>query len=418
MNLFIIRHLTGPYLGYKVNETVTHYFIPQIWIRYNAYERKVSLMLYEIVNRFPEDMIVDNDGPLVSLYQPTSRAFPDNKQDPIVFKNLLHEIESSLEKLLNFKKVDSIMKPLYELRADKAFWNHTSAGMAVFASVNRCIVYKLDSPVVELAVVANSFHIKPLLKAQQSTENYLLLGLSRENFSLYKGNRYGFEEIQIDPDAPRTLKDVLGSQFTDLNLTHGSYAGAGGQAMYHGHGDVQQEIDKDTEKYLRYVDAFVLDNYSKELKLPLILASLKEYHSEFRRVSNNPYLIEGGIDQSFDSLNLNEIQKKSQKIIETINTEKINEIFESLDSSDLGEVAKAAFESRVDTLLISEDKIVPGKIDTKTGEILYGDISSPDYDDVLDDLAELVLSNGGSVLVLSEDKMPSDASVAAIYRYK
>lgn len=133
---------------------------------------------------------------------------------------------------------------------------------------------------------------------------------------------------------------------------------------------------------------------------------------------NNPYLIEGGIDQSFDSLNLSEIQKKSQKIIETINAEKLNEIVESLDSSDLDDVAKAAFESRVEKLLISEDKIVPGKIDTKTGEILYGDINSPDYDDVLDDLAELVLSNGGSVLVLSEDKMPSDASVAAVYRYK
>jgi hypothetical protein len=375
-------------------------------------------MLYEIVNLFPEDMIKDQEGPFVSLYQPTNKSFPENKQDPIVFKNLLKVIESSLEQIPNFDRMDSIMKPLHELREDKAFWNHTSEGMAVFASVNRCIVYKLYSPVEALAVVSNSFHIKPLLKAQQSTENYFLLGLSRENFSLYKGNRYGFEEIQIDPDAPRTLKDVLGSQFTDLNLTHGSYAGAGGQAMYHGHGDVQQEIDKDTEKYFRYVDSFVFDKYSKETKLPLILASLKEYHSDFKRVSNNPYLIEKGIDQSFDSLNLKDLQKQVQKIIEAINEEKYQKIAESLDSSNLEEIAKAAFESRVDTLLVADGKIVPGRVDSETGEINYGDINSPDYDDVLDDLAEMVLSNGGSVLVLTEDKMPSDTGVAAIYRYK
>jgi hypothetical protein len=375
-------------------------------------------MLYEIVNLFPEDMIKDQEGPFVSLYQPTNKSFPENKQDLIVFKNLLKVIESSLEQIPNFDMMDSIMKPLHELREDKAFWNHTSEGMVVFASVNRCIVYKLYSPVEALAVVSNSFHIKPLLKAQQSTENYLLLGLSRENFSLYKGNRYGFEEIQIDPDAPRTLKDVLGSQFTDLNLTHGSYAGAGGQAMYHGHGDVQQEIDKDTEKYFRYVDSFVFEKYSKETKLPLILASLKEYHSDFKRVSNNPYLIEKGIDQSFDSLNLKDLQKQVQKIIETINEEKYQKIAESLDSSNLEEIAKAAFESRVDTLLVADGKIVPGRVDSETGEINYGDINSPDYDDVLDDLAEMVLSNGGSVLVLTEDKMPSDTGVAAIYRYK
>lgn len=389
------------------------------------YERKVSNMLYEIVNRFPEDMIVDRDGPLISLYQPTHRFFPDNKQDPIVFKNLIKVIESSLEQLPNFDLMDSIMKPLNELKEDKEFWNNTSDGIGVFASVNKCIVYKLDNPVKELAVVANSFHIKPLVKAFQSTENYHLLGLSRESFTLYQGNQFGFKEIKIDRDTPRTMKEVLGAQSTDPHLSHGSYGGAG-TTMYHGHGDVQQEVDKDTEKYFRYVDSFVYDNYSKDMKLPLILVSLKEHHSEFKRVSSNPFLLEVSIDQSIDSLNSSDLLNEARKIIESINEKKTQKMAESfsnaaagsLGSSDLEEVAKAAFESRVKMLLVEEEKIIPGKIDSKTGEINYGDINSPDYDDILDDLAELVLSNGGDVLVLAQDKMPSNTGVAAIYRYK
>lgn len=225
-------------------------------------------MLYKIVHHFPTDMNFKKNGPLISLYQPTHKSFPENKQDPIVFKNLLRVIESSLEQLPNFDLIDAIMKPFYELKEDKEFWNHTSEGIAVFACLDQCIVYNLYNPVKELAVVANSFHIKPLIKAFQSTENYHLLGLSRENFILYQGNRYGFEEIEIDQDAPRTMKEVLGDQLSDSYLSHASYGGAGNSAMYHGHGDVKQEIDKDTEKYFRYVDSYVFDNYSKPSKLP------------------------------------------------------------------------------------------------------------------------------------------------------
>ena len=365
-------------------------------------------MLYEIVHHFPTDMIFKKDGPLISLYQPTHRSFPDNKQDPIVFKNLLRVIENSLEQLPGFDSIDTIMKPFYELKEDKDFWNHTSEGVAVFANIEKCIVYNLHIPVKELGVVANSFHIKPLIKAFQSTENYHLLGLSRENFTLYHGNRYGFEEVAIDPDAPRTMKEVLGDQLSDPYF-----------------GDVKDEINKDTEKYFRYVDSFVLENHSKTSKLPLVLVALTEYHSEFKKISNNPHLLEEGINKSIESMELDEIEKKARIIIGAINTEKMQKMTESyaqseaqsLGSSDLVQVAKAAFESRVESILIEEDKIIPGRIDNSTGKIKSGDIDNPNFDDVLDDLAELVLSGGGEVFVLTKDNMPSATGIAAIYRY-
>ncbi len=380
-------------------------------------------MLFEIVKRFPEDMITDKNGPLVSLYLPTHKSYPENKQDPIVFKNLLKHIETALE---GVDSADTILKSLYALKEDKEFWNHTTEGIAVFATLNKCIVYRLDSPVNEVALVAKTFHIKPLLKAFQSNENYLLLGLSKENFSLYKGNRHSFKPIEIDKEFPTTLHEVLGFEKTDINLTFGSYNGAGNPAMYHGNGDAQQEIEKDTEKYFRYVDAFVLDHYSKDNKLPLILLTLTEHQSIFKQLSNNPYLIEEGIHKSIDSMDIKDIQNEAWKIIETINAEKIPKITESftkaeadaLGSSELEAVVKAALESRVDTLYIEDKKSIPGKIDDETGKVEYIDGQSIDHVDILDDLAEIVLSHGGTVTVLSKDEMPSKTGVAAIYRYK
>ncbi len=42
-------------------------------------------------------LIQKPEGPCVSIYMPTHRAFPDTKQDPIRFKNLLREAEERLK---------------------------------------------------------------------------------------------------------------------------------------------------------------------------------------------------------------------------------------------------------------------------------------------------------------------------------
>lgn len=382
-------------------------------------------MLYEIARLFPEDMNFQEEGPHISLYQATHRSFPDKKQDLIVFKNQLKSIEDSLKKLPDFTAVEKIMNPFYELKDDKEFWNHTADGIAVFAAADKCVVYNLNNPVNEFAVVANRFHIKPLIKAFQSTEEYQLLGLSRDNFALYQGNLFDFAEIKISPDVPRTMKAALGDELSGPYLSHGSYAGAGGPTMYHGHGDINDELDKDTEKFFRYVDSYVYENHSKKSKLPLILVSLAEYQTEFKRLSNNKYLLEKGISKSAESLDLTELSKQARKIIEGINAAKIQKLIdtynkaqaESRGTSDLKQAVQAAFEGRVETVLIQEDKIIPGKVDFSTGRIKTGEIDDPELADVLDDLAELVLANGGKVKILAKDELPSTTGIAAIYRY-
>ena len=120
-----------------------------------------------------------------------------------------------------------------------------------------------------------------------------------------------------------------------------------------------------------------------------------------------------------------DILHKALEIIEPINLKKIRNLVESyrkaeaesLGSSDLTQVSKAAFDSRVETLLIEENRIVPGKIDYNSGEMVFGAIGDPDFDDILDDIAKLVMMRKGEVLILPKDKMPASTGVSAIYRY-
>ncbi|MBK5254277.1 MAG: hypothetical protein JJE03_07480 [Peptostreptococcaceae bacterium] len=382
-------------------------------------------MLYEIKDQFSIDMISDEEGPHISLYQPTHSHYPENKQDSIVFKNLLREIENSLKQKNEPSFIDSIMEPFYKLEKDSNFWNNTFDGIAILANQNKCIIYKLTGTIKEFAVVNKRFHIKPLIKAFQSVGNYQLLLLSKNDFSIYQGNRYGFSEIEIDSDIPRTLEAVLGKQLTDPSVTQGSFAGVGRPGAFYGLGDNKVEGDKDTEKYFRYVDQYVYDNHSKTSKLPLILVSLKEYHTQFKTLSNNIYFIDESIDCSYDLVDTEQLQSKVLEVIKSLNlgkTEKMIEAYkkaeaELMGSSDLAQVAKAAYESRVETILIEENRIISGKVDSTTGKIKVGDIDNPDFGDILDGLAELVLKKGGNAVIISKDKMPSPTGIAAIYRY-
>lgn len=382
-------------------------------------------MIYEIAYNFPNDIIYESDGPFISLYQPTFRYRPDNKQDIIRFKNLVQSIYNSLLQKYDKKEVNKLLEPFYVIGEDRLFWNNSKDGLGILSNKNKTVVYKLSRPVEELAIVSDSFHIKPLLRTFQSASRYHLLGIGKTNFVIYEGDRYGFNKVELDNNIPKTIEEVLGDQYTRPYLNPGSYGGAGDTPMFHGHGSRKDEVEKDTEKYFRYIDKLMLDKFSNVEKIPLILVALSEHQGLFRSISNNPYLLSDGITKDYEILTVEDAKKDAWTIIQPYYLNKTKKIIERfklerskfLGSDDLTEVVRAAFENRIDTLLVEADRILPGKINKDTGELIKGNAENPDFDDILDDLAEMVFKTSGNVLVLPKERMPSTTGIAAIYKF-
>lgn len=381
-------------------------------------------MLYEIVKDFPNEALETKAETFISLYQPTHRHGPENQQDPIRFKNLIREIGQSLNKKYDKKQVESLLKPFEALAIDNEFWQHTTDGIAVFATESNCIIYRLQRTVEELVVVADSFHIKPLIRIFQSADRYHLLGINRNEFKLYEGNRYGFEKVEINSEIPQTSKEILGKEFTESTVTAGG-RGAGGSVVFHGQGSKKDEVDKDIERFFRSVDRIVLENYSRPTGLPLLLVSLDEYHSLFHTISHNPFLQKEGIKADSEALTIDELKESAWEKIEPLYIKKTKTLIEEFEntraqdqgSDDINQVAKAAVENRVSRIMIESDRIIPGKIDFETGELKRETLENPGVDDILDDLAELIFKNKGEVVMLPKERMPSTTGAAATYRY-
>lgn len=368
------------------------------------------------------------DPPCLSLFQPTHRDHPDNQQDPIRFKNLVKALEESLRQQFASGEIQPLLEPMLALAEDHAFWNCTFDGLAVLRARNMFRVYKLQRPVAELAVVADSFHTKPLLRILQSSDRYQVLALNRHEMKLFEGNRDALDEIEPADGVPRTLTEALGEELTDPRQTVSAYGGrGGGQApMHHGHGGRKDELDHDAERFFRAVDRAVLEHHSKPSGLPLILAALPEHHHMFHELSHNPFLVTESVDVHPDALaSIDELRERVWQAIEPRYLARLAGLVDTFGSNkakglaadDLAEVARAVVGGRVATLLIEARREIPGRVDASTGELEFGDVSHPELDDVLDDLAAIALKMGGEVVVVPTERMPTATGLAALYRY-
>ncbi len=367
------------------------------------------------------------DPPCLSLYQPTHRHHPDNQQDPIRFRNLVKELEEPLRQQFPKDDIRTLLQPFLALANDTDFWNHTLDGLAVLGARGIFRVYKLQRPVTEFALVADSFHTKPLMRILQSADRYQVLGLNRQEIRLFEGNRDALDEIELARTVPKTITEALGDELTEPHRTVTSYGGIGDghSPMHHGHGGKESEVDIDAERFFRAIDRGILEHHSKPAGLTLILAALPQYHHLFHQVSHNPLLIEDSIEVHPDSLTIEELRQRAWQILEPhylARLAKLVEEFGNAKSKGLGDdvlvqVAKAIVAGRVATLMIEAVRKIPGRIDSATGEIEFGDLSHPEVDDVLDDLGELALKKGGQIVIVPAERMPTDTGIAAIYRY-
>jgi len=379
-----------------------------------------------LVNDYAAGLLVAHEPPCLSLYQPTHRHHPENQQDPIRFRNLVKAMENSLRQKYPTREVQPLLEPFQALGDDHDFWNHTLDGLAVLGAPGMFRVYGFQRPVAELVVVADSFHIKPLMRILQSADRYQVLGLNRGEIKLFEGNRDALDEVELAQGVPRTITEALGEELTEPHHTVASYGmGAGGPAMHHGHGSKKDEVDIDAERFFRAVDRAVLEHHSRPSGLPLMLAALPEYHTLFRQVSHNPFLMAEGIDINPDALPVDALRDHAWRVVEPQYHARLAGLVEEfggakskgLGADELAQVAEAALAGRVATLLIEADRQVPGRVDDATGRITFDDLARSEVDDLLDDLGELVLKMGGQVVVVPAERMPTRTGIAAIYRF-
>lgn len=371
-----------------------------------------------MLNNFPNDCPFNEKGPFISLYLTTHHHPSESKKDRIVFKNLIAEVKDKLVADYNKLEIEEFLDPLYQLEQESPFWSFNHAGLAIFVNKKNCYIYRLPHEVTNRVSYSDKINFKPLIRIYQNIVHYNVLALNRDFFKLYEINGKSIEEVQLDSSIMIKAKDVIGDQRTESFNTVGGYSTPGKQAMMHGHGGKKEDIDIDTEKYLRYVDQTVYNELTKHKALPIVLISLPKTHILYRKLNKNKYLYEKGIIKSPDSMTNDEILEETYKLIEpyfmdelrrlTDNARKSIEI--SKASEDVHQIVKAIKSNQIETLFLLEDRKLYGYVDWENQTVEPNNKSELD---ILEELAEKTIVQGHQVYIVDKEWLKVGSGILA-----
>lgn len=372
----------------------------------------------------------------LSVYMPTYRRGADVQQNPIRFKNLLRQVEEELiENGLRRPEAEKMLAEARTLQEDYNFWQHQMDGLALFTTHESFEYFRLPLHFEEMVLVADRFHVKPLLPLFIDNGRFYILALSQNDVRLLRGTRDSVAEIDLQ-DVPQSLAEALWFDDPEKQLQHhtsavpsageGTTGGTGrGPAIFHGHGVGDGEAEK--ERLLRYfhrVDDGLSDLLSAQ-QAPLILAGVAYLFPIYHEANSYQYLMDEGIPGNPDELSGDELHHQAWQIVAPHFREVYDEAiahYKNLSatervSSSLDEIVPAAHYGRVHALFAPLHTEQWGTFNQETGmaephaQRERGDV------DLLDLAAVQTLRNSGTVFAVEEGEIPDGATIAAIFRH-
>jgi hypothetical protein len=368
-------------------------------------------------------------SPSISIFLPTHRAGQDTRQDSIRFKNLLREAEKKfLDSGMGPREATALLQPAQVLLADSYFWEHQHEGLAVFVAANDFHYYRLPFGVDELLVVAGSYYIKPILPLFTNNGHYYILAISQNAVRLFDGTRRSVGQIDLPDGTPESLDEALklDDPQKQLQLHAGSAQGVGRDGMLHGQGPGKEDQKVWIEQYLNLVDTGLKEIF-REQQAPLVLAGADYLLPIYRKVSEYAHIMPEGITGRPEHFRPEELQEKAWPIVEAYFRQAMEKTvvqYQQLAGTttatdNVEEIIVAAFSGRVNSLLLAVETQMWGTFSPDTGKVIRNSEGQSKPDDIalLDFAAMKTLQNGGTVYALSQDEMPTDSPVAAVFRY-
>lgn len=372
--------------------------------------------------------------PRVSLYFPTHRAGPETRQDPIRLKNLLRDAR---EQLMAFghdeDSAEKFLEPAIKLIPDLDFWRHLQEGLALLIAPGDMRIYKLPYRVPELAVAGEEFHLKPLLPLFAHGDRFHLLAISKSQVQLYEANRYSFRKVDV-PRMATSLAEAL--QFDDGELQLQQHTsgpkGQAGHTIFHGQGG---EKDVHPDQLLRFFRAVNkgIKEFLHDSRLPLVLAGVEYYFPIYREANTYQHLLEKGVPGAIEGMTEEQLHHRAWTVVEPhLQAEQQKALlrYEQMangngngnggnkTASKIERAVVAAFEGRVDALIIPEGRHVWGEFNEASETVKVTEAHPGKRRDLLDYAAMTTLLHGGQVFVVPPEQMPGGAEIAALLRFE
>jgi len=378
-------------------------------------------------------LVTDHAQPCVSLYMPTLRG-RENQQNAIRLKNLYVKArENLIAQGMRAPDATEYLEPVGRMMQDADLWRHCSDGLAVFRSREQFRTYRVPFPFQDTVVVADRFHLKPLLPLFTDGEFFHLLVLGLKGIRLLQCSRQHLLEVDLTGKVPAGLGEMMAGYVPEESVKFhtASVAGGGGKAMgvVHGATGADERLRKKyILEYFQQVDKGLLQIVSE--RATMLLAGVKYLCSLYRQVSGFRGLLDVEVNGSMDMTSLKDLHEQGRQAYEThresVRGQALARFREAVGtpaaSTELEKIVPAAYNGQVQMLWVPSGLQRWGKFDAVAGTVEVHEIQKYGEEDLVDFAAVHTLMHGGEVFASGEPIAGGSGSLtpaplAAIFRY-
>lgn len=278
----------------------------------------------------------------------------------------------------------------------KIDWDHwkdrKAATIALFIFNDEASIFPLMCELQPRVVVADTFHVKPLLMKDTYESETLVLHFNSRGAVLTRVGLYDDEILDRFIPSSRTLLD-----------------------------DWPYRLDRGSvRQFMRFLRDELAARVNERTKFVAISSS---EHSVFQverfwdQIGVPILLTQDRFDRETPVNSIGVARLRLRRVLDRHNMTVVNDVLSnhvfSGGKEQLSTVLKLILDKQITKLVITADDVQFGKIDQLEGLTLHRSQKNHTDDDVFDDLAELALSHGVSVQVVPKRFMPEGYKVIA-----
>lgn len=320
----------------------------------------------------------ETDHPRITITLPTERS-GSTDAGSIRLRNLLDAAHKKLSADgVAEGTIDNWLAPARELVSDSEYWRFQADGLVVLIEGESTLAIRVPHQLPDQVSVGQEWRLRPLVHLLSEDSTFHLLALSRNKMRLFQTDGVRIAELDLGtiPASQEELYDDFDHQRFRQDVPQG-----GGDASFHGHskdGDIERIY---TERFLREVAKGLDERFPAAQQYPLILAGVEHLTNTFREfVKWNKEVLKHTVAGSTDTLSETQLMDRLKAPLEEWHKTHDEQILKAIEDARSGkrfvtgldEIAQAAEQGQIDTLLVQPDTSGHGLVELDELDHLMG----------------------------------------------
>lgn len=383
-----------------------------------------------MIDRATLTRLVAGADPAVSIYLPIDPARRDMRDPEARLREMIEQAQQLLvQRGLRPDRSAELLAPAQAALGDPDLARHRHYGRAFFLAPELTHVVVLREPVPQEVTVGRNFLLRPLLPMLARHRRFHILALSAGGARLLDATPDGLSERKAT--LPAGVDEVVAESEVQRVVQFNPIARPrSGQAapVVKAHGTESPEDVRKVQliEYLHRVAAAVSRELGED-PAPLVLVAEPEIAGHFRKIGKPPQLYPESVVVNPHGLSDADLLNKVVALLQPVFVREIDEVLDQVNarlgsgeqtvSIRLEEILAAAYDGRVDAVIVASDEKLRGCFDAETRTVRANGAAAGEGEDLLNEAAVVSLRNGGRAYALPKARIPRGAPAAATLRF-